>query len=508
MLEFNNNHIFTGFLKQLLSSFCLPACKVYTKEFAKYAANYGEEDPRIVESFDCISSTRLPTRVSYLKDSEVFDFFYDQKTGKTAWKKQNNLFYARDAHIPGLTRRLKSPGTSYDTTTHEYLGDFLRFVRDYYDINLMSLYNCFSNREIRNILFLKTVMKTKLDENGDEVKYKQEVARFDSNDSRYKIYALPVKLFENYTIAIDCDRGLELFCGLYKNTLDTSDKAVNLLDKTYVKVSSASFNHPFLYDKLKKEDWTREREQALTENGVPAIQDPSVMSRCDLLNREHDLKLFIKVPANCKSTITILEGDYRNYNDFLYTPGVLPEGLLTSLKREIWNYKSNHTVINFENKQELQKADYKLISRIQLLALNTGKSYPFSDRLIEYLTGSAATPTDGIHDNIQRAQEVMNQNGFYFKINGLWENQMQKIAYNYLINEGPFELDSNGKLIDKKLGRHPKLGYTSKSSLYDILGYIDKDVEKCYASWKVEDGKIKIKDTIQKVDIYNGLYNN
>jgi hypothetical protein len=102
----------------------------------------------------------------------------------------------------------------------------------------------------------------------------------------------------------------------------------------------------------------------------------------------------------------------------------------------------------------------------------------------------------------------MNQNGFYFKINGLWENQMQKIAYNYLINEGPFELGSNGKLIDKKLGRHPKLGYTSKSSLYDILGYIDKDVEKCYASWKVEDGKIKIKDTIQKVDIYNGLYDN
>ena len=375
MLEFNNNHIFTGFLKQLLASFCLPTCKVYTKEFARYAAEHGEEDPRIVESFDCISSTRLPARISYLKESEVFDFFRDQKTGKVAWKKQANLFYTRDSHIPGLTRRLKSPGTSYDTTTHEYLGDFLRFVRDYYGVNLMSLYNCFSNREVRNILFLKTITKTKLNENGDEIKYKQEVARFDSNDSKYKIYALPVKLFEKYTIAIDCDHGLELFCGLYKNTLDTSDRAVNLLEKTYMKVSSASFNHPFLYEKLLVENWTNEREQSLTENGVPALQDATVMSRCDLMNREQDLKLFIKVPTNCKSTITILEGDYLGYNDFLYKPGVLPDGLLTTLKKEIWDYKSNHTIINFERKQDLQKADYKLISRIQLLAFNTGKSY-------------------------------------------------------------------------------------------------------------------------------------
>ena len=54
-----------------------------------------------------------------------------------------------------------------------------------------------------------------------------------------------------------------------------------------------------------------------------------------------------------------------------------------------------------------------------------------------------------------------------------------------------------------------------RSDFYDVLGYGDKDAEKLYASWKIEEieknGKTKqqvaAKTTLENIDIYSDLYN-
>lgn len=548
MFKYNNTHIFTGYLKQLLSSFNLPTCKVYTREFAKYLEQHGKEDPRILESFES-SNNHAAVRIDYLKNDELYSYFWDAN-GKKHWKPKANIFYSPDKITHGLTRTLNSMGTSYDVTTHEYLGDYLRFLRDYYNLNLMSMYNCFNDKIYNNVYTNFTINPDVVDTT------KQIKATFDSQDATYRIYAIPVKLFAEYTIAIDCSQGVELFCGLYNTRLDVSGKAGKLAAKTYVKINKTIFNQPFLYDKLSVSNWltdscidvksglqSKPHKQPTKPNtqlkpgtaSKPGIQlNPTpqysptqirtdVFTRWDIAKREKDLRLFIKVPTSCKSSIVILEGDYRSYNDSKYVPAKkILEGDL-SLEKTTWSYKQNHCVLNFNTIKkrakykmpsgednfgdgiDLNEYDFKPISRLQLLAMNTGESYPFADRLIEYLSGSTITSMEEIPDNIKRAQKVMSDNKNYFNIEGLWENKMQNILYDYMINSGPITV-KDGLLGDRRQGTHPRLGYTSKSTMYDILGYIDKDTEKLYSSWKNDDGKASIKDNIQNVDIYNGLY--
>lgn len=518
MLDYNNNHIFTGYLKQLLSSANLPACRVYTQDFQRYLDINKKEDPRVLESFDAVTRlnsitkeeiTKGPTEIVYLKKDSPYTYNFKNVPNPFSigtWKQTANLYYEENKSIMGFTKKIKSSTPFYDSSTHEYLGEYLRFLRDYHDINLMPLYNCFSDCICNNINYTFAINKSNIE--------------FSSYDSSYKIYSFPVKLFKNYTIAIDSTKGIEMFCGLYTDAISSTKKNLDLVTRTYKHYNNTLFNRPILYDKLDVSNWKTENDIQET-NGIPKFMSSSYMSRWDLAKYEKDLRLFIKIPTEVNSSITVLEGDYRRYNEFIYN---------CPANSSRWLYKQNHTVLNFDittdsdsnttansnsnivatKKKDkiLNTSTFEPIGKLQLLAFNTGISYPFSDRLIEYLSGSVITQLDTIPDNIRRAQHVMRQNGHTFKVRGRWEPKMQKIIYDYLTNAGPVILKSDSKKpYDTRQGYFPSLGHTCKSTLFDSLGYIDRQAEKWYTSWTVDNNKIKAQDTIANVDIYNGLYN-
>ena len=109
-------------------------------------------------------------------------------------------------NILNYTKKLNIKDGVYDSYTHEYLGEYLRFLRDYYNVNLMSLYNCFSDRAATNIN-LKFSISKRIDSENSEI-INCEFA----DDDLYKLYVVPVKLFKNYTIAIDSAQAVELCC--------------------------------------------------------------------------------------------------------------------------------------------------------------------------------------------------------------------------------------------------------------------------------------------------------
>lgn len=381
MIDFQDKSILTGYIKELLVSFNLPTPKIYTKD------------------------TKLCKGGIYIKENNIVKCDNPETESFT-------IICPYQYNIPELyyTKNLKINSLLYDSHTHEYLGDYLRFQRDYNNLNLMSMYNCFSDNlvpslnitknlievsdktdivmksldefiegswynysnfndltpieglsnisiladSIKNVLPDKNTKISKLDnmsylksqitwdytsdiptctiidldnlliyedfkgefdfkfnswitasniQDFDEQEFLKNIYKafdslvsFKTTDNSYKIYMIPVKFFKEYTIAISSDYPYELICGFYtKGLLENENNA--LLDilqkKTYQYIPTSDFNTPFLYSKL---------------------LDEHLYNNEYFQEHEDSLKLFLKMPITNNSTITILEGNYINWN--------------------------------------------------------------------------------------------------------------------------------------------------------------------------------------------------
>ena len=411
MIKFESNNILVGFIKNLLTEFKLPTPKVYNYDTDSYAV---ENQLYIKDGYICQYSK------GEFKDIEVFSL-----------DSLNKNYY----------KQLRFTGNSYDSHTHEYLGEYLRFLRDYEGLNLMSLYNCYSNSFPENLTYSFTqtikVKKNPLVEDSTTIDNTVTVD-IDSENPAYKIIMIPVKPDREYTVAIDCSLAYDLFCGFYDRALIQKK---NFIETTYKKVGSSSFSSPYLYTKLTKENLGNDLYKVAVEN-------------------ENCLKLFIRLPATNQSSIVVLEGSYLNCNDWSL-------GNFTKTKKQdIFKAEYNYSILN-ANPVDInaKDADYANLikTRNSLLEMNTGYSYPFANRLIEYLVNNVIDCTETIPDNIKRMQWLLVErylNGkktsgisSIGKAYGIWQNTYIPVLYNLAQEEG---------LLNSK---------------EDILGYVDKDIE-------------------------------
>ena len=462
MNGYNGTGLETGLIKEILSSFGAPGFRIYTEEDREWAEGHASESPRIV-----MSSTGKCS--DYLKDGVIQRYRKDS----LRWERVGGLWeFGEKVLNDAMPLRIKN--ASYDRETHERLGDYLRAKRDVQGIDLMPLYNCFSDRTADRLrLTVRPGARTCLSQGPGS----KRAIRFWSEDG-YKIYAIPVRFFQEYWIAIDASQGLELCCGIWSGIGDSRSEGDPLSEATdpvkdacralptvtYMNVGEARFGKPFKFDKLTYTGYDRAAKRG----------DPYALSK-DVgeffWNCEEDLKLFIKVPFSNSSTITVLEGNYQGFGDRTIEKAVANGQ--ARLKRV-----DNRYIANCEERPSgndplpsLEDRPFRPICRLYLLRGNTGVSHPYSPRLIEYLSGNAITPTDPCEDNFTRVQKAMSKNLSpalsRFKAKGVWEDKMRIEAYGYMTGLPP---------------RHAFDGLEDAAK-EDCLGYIDKDVENRYVGW-------------------------
>ena len=489
MKNFNNSDIFTGYLKQLLHDFNLPKIKVYTKQHMQYAIYHGKESPEILSTVEATVDSKTQTTAltsaqvkaftknvryfPYIRNGAIQEYVNNnwRNSGETDSKPVTTFRYTYGDKILNYTKNLQITSNVYDSYTHEYLGDYLRFHRDFLDIDLMPLYNCFSNRACDKLKLKWTVSNS----NGSAK------AIFDTNDPNFKIYMIPVKLFQKYTIAIDSELPIEMCCGLFGDYQDSREKFANLPIQTYKKVNKSVFSQPFLYDALaytEDDEITGYIDQILSSKKAA---DNSTL--IELAQNEGDLKLFLKIPTQNTSTIVILEGDYCNWNGSIWE--MTAKNSTGELDATRCIKRTNKSVINLEYRHN-KSTQFPLITPLQLLQFNTREQHPFADRLIEYLIGNVIMPTESaIYDDIRRAQKALESNysasGYILDLPGVWSNEMRVLFYEYLSHTGlKVSYKSDDQENPVRIQNEIKRPVSSLEINHDILGYVDKTVEKYY----------------------------
>lgn len=382
MLRYNSDNIIVGYIKQLLYTFNLPKCKVFkTIDDLKLYAS-GKDRLGIVREY----KNNMDYIVHLNSNDEI----------------TSSLIYKFDLYYPNITSNINLKTNLYDVNCHKYLGNYLRFIRDYKDINLMSMYNCYSGRTL--------------------------------SDNIYKYILIPVKYKTNYTIALTGKNYYITF--LTDVTLSNIQKHFSNLGysdykykSTFILKKKSNFNSSFL----------------VTTN-----------QEYDIFN-EDNYYMVIRLPISKDFILTVLEGDYTKNNK--------------NLTKIQFNFDKESNIdydnVNF-NKfiNNFQLLDNKLIFK--------GESYPIADRLLEYLTDMVITPDDQISKNIIDAKYKVYEN---YGNNYYIEDGKKVYPYNHT----KAKLGNlNDSFTNNERARFLDAIYQTKyqyKNTYDMLGYVDKDVE-------------------------------
>jgi len=402
MIRLNDDGVAVGYIKSILHGFELPSCKVI-KDGDSPSLGIGE--PFIKGGFIYVNEEGGPRRVRPYKWGD---------------------------RVHGITKNMRLDGMTYDYHTHEYLGEYLRFLRDYRGIDLMGMYNCFDYFS------------------PSGVEFEADGTKFSSYDDTHVLYCFPAKFGEKYNIFVDWLGEID-YCFAYYS----SGSVVTPLSGTKGVLHGSTFESPSYVFAPAWEPTTTTNPDTEEEETTPAHPQYD-------WTKANELKMFVSIPKAHKSSVVVLEGVYhalkaivRDYAEVLgdalfeYIP--LIEARRSGKDHRIqyiWGDLTGN--YDYNCKHQLTIADY---DDKNLLA----------DRLLEYLSNQAITGADPVVHNVKRLQKTLKETdgaGYEGPVDGIWNDDMRKAMYRYVCNGSA---DGESLLIDEK---------------YDVISFCDKDMER------------------------------
>jgi len=326
------------------------------------------------------SNIILCTATGELADNAVYKVVH-KYDGSVINRKLNDNFLSKERY--------------YDSSTHERLGKFLRYYRDFTGIDLMPLYNCFSNRY------------------NDRLQIKSSGITF-RTDANIKVLEVPIKFNKTYTIAIDCNSPVYLAPAFIEKHDYVYSGDIDLTSLLYVMPSE-------------------EYESEVKQYASLAFDNPityKLENTNSFLHKYEDkLVLLIQLPNYCNSSITVIEGDYT----ILCKKTINLEKPIEEGEDEVEMYFPSTKTQN-----EI------FVSNLSLLRLDDRNTYAFSNKLIAYLLTHSITSREAIYNNVRRVQEDIDIEDYETVTPDVWDDMLRKVLFDEYMKTDKKGLDILG----------------------------------------------------------------
>ena len=437
LVEYFNNTIEQSFLKALLSAVQLPQFKIVKDNDLIYRGYVYIYNQKVIR---CTSTGYIaPT------DNEVGTVLLGSSVEQTPAEYEVILDHYRFCQMSQEVETKEFIRASYySTELHKQFGEYLRVIRDLYDIDLMGMYNCFSYEIFNDIHIAWT---------GDRYSV------VSGPDTAKKVLAVPIRFNTTYTVALRSDQTV-LIAPVLK--LPTGKKALYVYESENSKVEysplivpGCKFGNPFTF-----------RVNINEYDG-------------DVFKDEKYLYAIIQVNSKNDSSLVVLEGEYAvskeysgtmetegdpvawSYRINTYAPGVESPKLFSNY----YTYIDDEHVVH-----DLPVIKHSFTYRPELLRFNDGTSYAYSNTVIQYLLRNVITNREVVEGNISYVKDLLNWDDLV----DYWDDKIKYEAFLQYITGTAF---SSKKPSDKKLRRE----------CGDVTGFIDKQIEQYLVDTKIQE---------------------